>query len=404
MSSPSSRSSPLRDVITPHEAASRRARDLATHLRDAVARCEARAWSTGRLDEGADAIELRLLARVHACVETMSHRLCAMVRALEADGREERSELRGLSESLERARREAFAATVRALEGVNEEREVCRACVVFLEMPGDRAMAMGDDERDVRVVERDVAESPLRAARREAERAFAPSGTSGGAVVKPMTTAVVQPTTLVDDESMSDADCAKMFDKFNAYSQPETPMYQNSYEARAFQESEVKSNRVMDSPGGGISEDSAYGSPEHRGKATRGKVSQAGGGLGGLASFALGTALAVLATMGLNTTRGDALKRAAIARAKDAGRGMKTMARKTSSAVKDAVDKKTTRDAEASAQPAPRTYEIRHTRRVGENEEVASTIDRYGRENVSGMTRARVQNYRWKPSVVIGHG
>lgn len=402
MSSPSSRSSPLRDVITPHEAASRRARDLANHLRDAVARCESRAWSTGRLDEGADAIELRLLTRVHACVETMSHRLRAMVRALEADGREERSELRGLSEALERARREAFAATVRALEGVNEEREVCRACVAFLEMPGDRAMAMGEDDEDVGVC---VAESPLRAARREAERAFAPRGTSGGAVMKPMTTAVVQPTaTLVDDESMSDADCAKMFDKFNAYSQPRTPMYQNSYEARAFQESEVKSNRVMDSPGGGISEDSAYGSPENRGKAMRGKVSQAGGGLGGLASFALGTALAALATMGLNTTRGDALKRAVIARAKDAGRGMKTMARKTSSAVKDTVDKKTTRAAEAAAPPAPRTYEIRHTRRVGENEEVASTIDRYGREDVSGITRARVQNYRWKPSVVIGHG
>lgn len=339
----------------------------------------------------------------------------AMVRALEANGREERSELRGLSEALERARREAFAATVRALEGVNEEREVCRACVAFLEMPGDRAMAaMGDDddERDAR--DGGVAESPLRAARREAERAFAPSGalggggqrgmSGGGAVVKPV---VVQPmaATLVDDESMSDADCAKMFDKFNAYSQPQTPMYQNSYEARAFQESEVKSNRVMmDSPGGGISEDSAYGSPENRGKAMRGKASRAGGGLGGLASFALGTALAALATMGLNTTRGDALKRAAIARAKDAGRGMKTMARKTSSAVKDAVDKKTTRDAEAAAPPAPRTYEIRHTRRVGENEEVASTIDRYGREDVSGMTRARVQTYRWKPSVVIGHG
>jgi len=337
----------------------------------------------------------------------MSHRLRAMVRALEADGREERSELRGWSEALERARREAFAATVRALEGVNEEREVCRACVAFLEMPGDRAMAaMGDeDEEDGRVD--GVAESPLRAARREAERAFAPSGTSGGgAVVKPMTAVVQPPTaTLVDDESMSDADCAKMFDKFNAYSQPRTPMYRNSYEARAFQESEVKSNRVvMESPGGGISEDSAYGSPENRGKAMRGKVSQAGGGLGGLASFALGTAFAALATMGLNTTRGDALKRAAIARAKDAGRGMKTMARKTSSAVKDAVDKKTTRDAEAAAPPAPRTYEIRHTRRVGENEEVASTIDRYGREDVSGMTRARVQNYRWKPSVVIGHG
>ena len=56
-------------------------------------------------------------------------------------------------------------------------------------------------------------------------------------------------------------------------------MYQNSYETRAFLESEVKSNRMMDSPGGGMSEDSAYGSPENRGKVSKAR----GGGLGGLA-------------------------------------------------------------------------------------------------------------------------
>ena len=93
---------------------------------------------------------------------------------------------------------------------------------------------------------------------------------------------------------------------------------------------------MMDSPGGGMSEDSAYGSPENRGKVSKAR----GGGLGGLASFALGTAVAALATMGLNTTRGDALKRATFDRAKDASRGVQAMARKTSSAVRDAVDKK----------------------------------------------------------------
>ena len=176
-------------------------------------------------------------------------------------------------------------------------------------------------------------------------------------------------------------------------------MYQNSYETRAFLESEVKSNRMMDSPGGGMSEDSAYGSPENRGKVSKAR----GGGLGGLASFALGTAVAALATMGLNTTRGDALKRAAVDRAKDASRGVQAMARKTSSAVKGAVDKKT-RAAEAAPRPTARTYEVRHTRRARKNDETASTIDRYGREDTSGIERARVQNYRWKPSVVIGHG
>ena len=59
-----------------------------------------------------------------------------------------------------------------------------------------------------------------------------------------------------------------------------------------------------------------------------------------------------------------------------------------------------------STQPRPtaRTYEVRHTRRARKNDETASTIDRYGREDTSGIERARVQNYRWKPSVVIGHG
>ena len=37
---------------------------------------------------------------------------------------------------------------MRALEGVNEEREVCRACVAFLEMPGDREMTMRDRGED----------------------------------------------------------------------------------------------------------------------------------------------------------------------------------------------------------------------------------------------------------------
>lgn len=392
MSHQPARSTHFHDVITPHEAASRRARHLASDLRDAVSRCEARAWSGGG-DESADSIELRLIARVHAAVETMSHRLHAMVRALEASEREERGELRGLSEELEKARREAFAATVRALEGVNEEREVCRACVAFLEMPGDREMTMRDRGEDAAGVG-GAAESPLRAARREAERAFAP--TAFGARKEK---GAVKAAQTVDEDSMSDADCAKMFDKFNAYSQPETPMYQNSYETRAFLESEVKSNRMMDSPGGGMSEDSAYGSPENRGKVSKAR----GGGLGGLASFALGTAVAALATMGLNTTRGDALKRAAFDRAKYASRGVQAMARKTSSAVKDAVDKKT-RAAEAAPRPTARTYEVRHTRRARKNDETASTIDRYGREDTSGIERARVQNYRWKPSVVIGHG
>ena len=83
MSHQPARSTHFHDVITPHEAASRRARHLASDLRDAVSRCEARAWSGGG-DESADSIELRLIARVHAAVETMSHRLHAMVRALEA--------------------------------------------------------------------------------------------------------------------------------------------------------------------------------------------------------------------------------------------------------------------------------------------------------------------------------
>ena len=89
MSHHPARSTHFHDVITPHEAASRRARHLASDLRDAVSRCEARAWSGGG-DESADSIELRLIARVHAAVETMSHRLHAMVRALEASEREER--------------------------------------------------------------------------------------------------------------------------------------------------------------------------------------------------------------------------------------------------------------------------------------------------------------------------
>ena len=64
-------------------------------------------------------------------------------------------------------------------------------------------------------------------------------------------------------------------------------------------------------------------------------------------------AVAALATMGLNSTRGDALKRAAFDRAKDASRGVQAMARKTSSAVKDAVDKKrAARRALAAAQRA----------------------------------------------------
>ena len=60
--------------------------------------------------------------------------------------------------------------------------------------------------------------------------------------------------------------------------------------------------------------------------------------------------------------------------------------------------------AEAASRPTARTYEVRHTRRARKNDETASTIDRYGREDTSGIERARVQNYRWKPSVVIGHG
>ena len=191
---------------------------------------------------------------------------------------------------------------------------------------GDAGRSRDDDEgpREDAAGVGGAAESPLRAARREAERAFAP--TAFGARKEK---GAVKAAQTVDEDSMSDADCAKMFDKFNAYSQPETPMYQNSYETRAFLESEVKSNRMMDSPGGGMSEDSAYGSPENRGKVSKAR----GGGLGGLASFALGTAVAALATMGLNTTRGDALKRATFDRAKDASRGVQAMARKTSSAV-----------------------------------------------------------------------
>ena len=232
----------------PLDAARSTLRRLARALTDAIQRQEVHQWSRGAATTTVE-LELRALCTARDALEVMAR---GARRARRRRRGRTRRETERAGAALERARRRAFAATMKALEGVSEEREALRRVREFLEMPGDLEMyaRMMDDGLEAMK----SSESPPRAATEATRAAETPTSFLG---------AKERDDLAVSDEDVaSEEEAVRVFQTFNAYSQPMTPRtyHHNGYQLDSF-ESEVKSNRYGDSPGG-ISEDSAYGAQD----------------------------------------------------------------------------------------------------------------------------------------------
>ncbi|CEG01282.1 unnamed product [Ostreococcus tauri] len=281
------------EIFFNHERALRRAVATQRTVTQAMQRAEVNAWTHQSRDDphrasddSADAIELRALHRVNDNLSNVVNALRQLTTALRSNDELDRRRAESLSEHLERARRDGVRACARALESATSERNAVRECMEFLEVPGDREMIQREEEAR----ERSMSEEYDAATRTSSPASFLHA----------------EPK-FVDDEdvdAMSEEEATKMFAQYNAFSAPMTP--QNLARRGGVSDvyvSEVKSSRgvtLRDSPGG-MSEDSAYGSPnaDTKGDKTpmnsRGKRASSGNG-GIWAGVALG-ALAVGAAM-----------------------------------------------------------------------------------------------------------
>jgi len=395
---------------TPTESAAARAQSLARKLNDAISRCEVNAWTHvgGSSSESADSIELRALVDVHGALEEMTHRLHAMC---DVGGRgspvgRELRDLNAMSEALEGARRAAFGACLKALEGVNEERSIVREVREFVEMPGDLEMMHRAEEmrgmsgQYQQQHERTTPQQRFFVGADDADVERREEETVGRAMIDGAYAPMFTPRTYRD----------------------------NSYAIDAF-ESEVKSNRYVaptrDSPGG-MSEDSAYDEDNIRGKGgkTRRGAKKGDGNGKGWVMFALG-AVAVGAAMRFAASpQCAALKALCALRASDAKRRVSRAVRdatsKTVSGVKHAIEgRKKARATErrrrcdAGASPRP-VYEVKHTRASLESESGLEALDhkgtigvatvRIGPPSAGGFSTMPARDYRWKPSVMLGRG
>ena len=397
---------------SPTESALARAQSLARKLNDAISRSEVNAWThvggSTASSESADSIELRALVDVHGALEEMAHRLHAMCDASGGRGSPVGRELRdfnALSEALEGARRAAFGACLKALEGVNEERSVVREVREFVEMPGDlEMMHRAEEMRGVHYQHAQERTTPQ-------QRYFAGADDADVERREEETTGVRR--------AMTGGAYAPMFT-------PRT-YRDNAYAMDAF-ESEVKSNRyeapTRDSPGG-MSEDSAYDDDVVVRGGKGGKTRRGDENGKGWVMFALG-AVAVGAVMRFAASpQCAALKALCALRASDAKRRVSRAVRdatsKTVGGVKHAIEgRRNARATErqrrrADAGTARRSvYEVKHTRAALESESGLEALDhkgttgvatvRIGPPNGGGFSTMPARDYRWKPSVMLGRG
>lgn len=399
---------------SPTESALARAQSLARKLNDAISRCEVNAWTHvggstagGASSESADSIELRALVDVHGALEEMTHRLHAMCDASGGRGSPVGRELRdfnALSEALEGARRAAFGACLKALEGVNEERSVVREVREFVEMPGDLEMMHRAEE---------MRGGHYQHSQERAERTTPQQRYFAGADD-------------ADVERREEETTVRHAMTGGAYAPMFTPRTyrDNAYAMDAF-ESEVKSNRydapTRDSPGG-MSEDSAYNDDVVRGKGRKTRRDDENGK--GWVMFALG-AVAVGAVMRFAASpQCAALKALCALRASDAKRRVSRAVRdatsKTVGGVKHAIEGRrnarvTERRRRWDDGTARRSvYEVKHTRAALESESGLEALDhkgttgvatvRIGPPNGGGFSAMPARDYRWKPSVMLGRG
>ena len=389
------------DASAAHAAARATLRRLAMRLTDAIQRQEVHQWSRGVATTTVE-LELRALCDARDALEVMARALDGAMAATRVNGRE--TERAGAA--LERARRRAFAATMKALESVSEEREALRRVREFLEMPGDLEMyaRMMNDGFEVMK----SSESPLRAATEATRAAETPTSFLG---------AKERDDLAVSDEDVSEEEAVRLFETFNAYSQPMTPRtyHHNGYQLDSF-ESEVKSNRYGDSPGG-ISEDSAYGAQDDadakKGAVKASKTHNGGAwvavALGAIAAAGLMRAAAtpqVAALKALAALKMGAFKRRAAGAAQKVSQNALVKA-------KEAFTKKK-RAAEATPMADRRaTYVVKHTRAAFEGDAGLEALEHAGTRGVasirvssdrSSFVDIPSRDYRWKPSVMIGRG
>lgn len=383
----------------PLDAARSTLRRLARALTDAIQRQEVHQWSRGAATTTVE-LELRALCSARDALEVMSAALDAATAAARADSRE--TERAGAA--LERARRRAFAATMKALEGVSEEREALRRVREFLEMPGDLEMyaRMMDDGLEAMK----SSESPPRTAREATET---PTSFLGAKERDDLA--------MSDEDVASEEEAVRVFQTFNAYSQPMTPRtyHHNGYQLDSF-ESEVKSNRYGDSPGG-ISEDSAYGAQDDadakKGAVESSKTHNGGAwvavAVGAIAAAGLMRAAAtpqVAALKALAALKMGAFKRRAASAAQKASQHAIGKAKQAFAKKKRAVEATPMADRRA-------TYVVKHTRGSFGGDAGLEALEHAGTRGVasirvssdtSSLVDVPARDYRWKPSVMIGRG
>lgn len=371
-----------------HERALRRASDVARALDDATKRLEVTAWSSARASDGnsAESIELRTLMRLRDDARILVHSLRALTLAMASHDESERMDAGALSERLERERRACVASAARALESAMSERQVVRDAMEFLEMPGDREM--------------------LQRAEEIRERSWSEDSFASAPPTRAATPAALFAADRYDEDdlnSLSEDDAARMYDTFNAYSAPITPRSFVGV-AEAY-ESAVKSNGVDDSPGG-ISEDSAYGSPKTNAKSSgkpsmkRYSTKSSNGGIwAGIAvgAIAVGTAMRFASTPQCAALQAFLAIKAASAKrgAQAAIAGAATRAMKK---LKSALDRPKPSEERVDSIPSPTVNESRRASGAMLGLEAPqNSVKR------SFATRP-ASELRWKPSVVHGHG